>query len=99
MAMTLRDNGKSEIRLNGPNNLSDFIHATRFFLFHESLKFDCVGFSGSDEEKYEDENLTIWPVIINGKLHVSLSFRIGSGLVSREACCCWWFCLFSGIAY
>ncbi|CAH3015232.1 unnamed protein product [Porites evermanni] len=66
MAMTLRDNGKSEIKLLGPSNLSDFIHATRFFLYHESLKFDCVGFTGSDGEEYKDENLTIWPVIING---------------------------------
>lgn len=65
MAMTLRDNGKSEIRLCGPSNLSDFIHATRFFLYHESLKFDCVGFTGSDGEEFKDENLTIWPVIIN----------------------------------
>jgi len=67
MAMTLRDNGKSEIKLLGPSNLSDFIHATRFFLYHESLKFDCVGFTGSDGEEYKDENLTIWPVIINGR--------------------------------
>ena len=66
MAMTLRDNGKSEIRLNGPSNLSDFIHATRFFLHHESLKFDCTGYNGSDDESYEDENLRIKPVIING---------------------------------
>ncbi|KAJ7372606.1 Zinc phosphodiesterase ELAC protein 2 [Desmophyllum pertusum] len=62
--MTLRDNGKSEIGLNGPNNLSGFIHATRFFLYHERLKFDCVGFTGKVGEKYEDENLTIWPVLL-----------------------------------
>lgn len=66
MAMTLRDNGKSEIGLNGPNNLSGFIHATRFFLYHERLKFDCVGFTGKEGEKYEDENLTIWPVLLYG---------------------------------
>ncbi|XP_015768967.1 PREDICTED: zinc phosphodiesterase ELAC protein 2-like [Acropora digitifera] len=67
MAMTLRDNGKSDIRLNGPSNLSDFIRATRFFLHHESLKFDCTGYNGGDDESYEDENLRIEPVIINGK--------------------------------
>ena len=66
MAMTLRDNGKSDIRLNGPSNLSDFIRATRFFLHHESLKFDCTGYNGGDDESYEDENLRIEPVIING---------------------------------
>ena len=72
MAMTLRDNGKSEIKLLGPSNLSDFIHATRFFLYHESLKFDCVGFTGSDGEEYKDENLTIWPVVINGRYDQSV---------------------------
>ena len=81
MAMTLRDNGKSEIRLNGPSSLSDFIHATRFFLYHESLKFDCVGFKGSEGENYADENLTIWPVLINGRclclcLSVSVSVSV-----------------------
>ena len=65
MAMTLRDNGKSDIGLHGPATLSDFIKATRFFLHCEKLKFDCVGFSGEKDEKYEDENLTIWPVVLN----------------------------------
>ena len=64
--MTMRDFGKSDIRLNGPSTLSHFIHATRFFLYHENLKFDCVGFTGEDVEKYEDENVTIWPVLLNG---------------------------------
>lgn len=66
LAMTLRDNGKSDVGLLGPNNLPQFIHATRFFLFHERLKFDCVGFTGREGEKYKDENLTIWPVLLNG---------------------------------
>lgn len=65
-AMTLRDNGKSDVGLLGPSNLPQFIHATRFFLFHERLKFDCTGFTGGEGEKYEDENLTIWPVLLNG---------------------------------
>ena len=67
MVMTLRDNGKSDIRLNGPSSLCDFIHATRFFLYHENLKFDCIEFDGSDRDSYDDENLRIEPVIIEGK--------------------------------
>lgn len=67
MAMTLRDNGKSDIGLLGPSNLPQFIHATRFFLFHESLKSDCTEFTGKEGEKYEDENLTIWPVLLSGQ--------------------------------
>ena len=66
-AMTLRDNGKSQVKLCGPSNLPDFINATRFFLYHESLDFDCVGFTGNNEEKFEDDNLIIWPVVINGR--------------------------------
>ena len=66
MAMTLRDNGKSDIGLLGPSNLPQFIHATRFFLFHENLKSDCTEFTGREGEKYEDENLTIWPVLLSG---------------------------------
>ncbi|XP_078348561.1 zinc phosphodiesterase ELAC protein 2-like [Oculina patagonica] len=75
VTMTLRDNGKSDIGLNGPSNLPHFIHATRFFLYHEKLKFDCVGFTGREGEKYEDENLTIWPVLLNEK-------REGTGITS-----------------
>jgi len=63
--MTLRDNGKSDVGLLGASNLPQFIHATRFFLFHERLKFDCTGFTGREGEKYEDENLTIWPALLN----------------------------------
>ena len=32
----------------------------------------CVGFTGSDGEEYKDENLTIWPVIINGRYDQSV---------------------------
>ena len=72
-------------------------------MFHESLKFDCVGFSGSDEEKYEDENLTIWPVIINGKL--ALSSQIGSvtveprGLLLMVVLFVFWDCLLSRMTF
>lgn len=65
LALTFRDFGKSDIRLHGPSTLSHFIYATRFFLQRENLKFDCVGFTGTDEDKYEDENITIWPLLLN----------------------------------
>ena len=67
MAMTLRDNGKSDLGLYGPAHLCDFIHATRFFLHHEKVHFHCAEFTGRDEEKYEDENLTIWPIVLSGE--------------------------------
>jgi hypothetical protein len=69
MAMTLRDNGRANLGLHGPENIKDFINATRFFLFHEKLHFECVGF-GNDEIQhipvYDDENMTIWPVPLAG---------------------------------
>ena len=66
MAMTLRDSGKMSLTLHGPSNLSQFMNATRFFFYKDKMEFECVGFHGAKEEKYEDENLTIWPVVLQG---------------------------------
>lgn len=66
MAMTLRDNGRANLGLHGPENIKDFIRATRFFLFHEKLHFDCVGYGGDDQDVYSDENMMICPVLLSG---------------------------------
>ena len=69
--MTLRDNGRSSLSLYGPENTSDFVKATRFFLHQEKLHFDCVDFSESEEHKYEDENVTIWPMVLTGTFRIA----------------------------
>ena len=74
MAMTLRDNGRSRLSLYGPENVGEFIETTRFFLHQEKIRFDCMGFNGSEGEKFEDENITIWPVILSGTCSYRYSF-------------------------
>jgi len=65
MAMTLRDTGKINLGLYGPQGFKDFIHATRHFLFQEKLQVECTEFTSSDV-KFEDENISICPVILSG---------------------------------
>ena len=85
LAMTLRDSGKSNLSLYGPRNIQQLISATRFFLYQEKLQFECVGFTGDEEEKYEDENLTIWPVVLQG-LYNSLWYSWDKIMSSAPSC-------------
>ncbi|EDO40024.1 predicted protein [Nematostella vectensis] len=66
MAMTLRDSKKTTINIYGPENLKDLMNGTRFFIFHEKMKYVCTQYNGIKDTAFTDENLTLTPVVIQG---------------------------------
>ncbi|XP_032236963.2 zinc phosphodiesterase ELAC protein 2 [Nematostella vectensis] len=64
MAMTLRDSKKTTINIYGPENLKDLMNGTRFFIFHEKMKYVCTQYNGIKDTAFTDENLTLTPVVI-----------------------------------
>ncbi|TPX63921.1 hypothetical protein SpCBS45565_g06248 [Spizellomyces sp. 'palustris'] len=64
MLLTLADAGSSSIRLNGPNNLTHFMAATRHFIYRQSLDLSTFEFQETKGEPFQDENITVHPVYL-----------------------------------
>ena len=64
--LTSRDAGKKALSVHGPSTLSDFFKSTQSFLSMQNLDLNCVQYSGEENEKFEDENIIVWPICVQG---------------------------------
>ena len=66
LLLTLRDSGKKELRLHGPNGLSKFLECTKPFVTTPNLQVVCSEYTGEDNQQYKDENIIVTPIHIEG---------------------------------
>ena len=64
--LTSRDAGKKALSVHGPSTLSDFFKSTQSFLSMQNLDLNCVQYIGEENEKFEDENIIVWPICVQG---------------------------------
>ena len=66
LLLTLREACKHSLNIHGPTGLSDFLKASECFMPMYNLDVKCSQYDGKNDGLYEDENITVKPISIQG---------------------------------
>eukprot|EP00741_Cyanophora_paradoxa_P019588 tig00021133_g18909.t1 len=71
MLLTIADAGATQLQVHGPRNTERFLQATRYFMqrtaFKLTIKEHDNAPDGAEPQPFQDEDITVWPVIIHAK--------------------------------